>query len=63
MSSLVRTAQRALVIGSSGGIAKALVSALLDDLSIDFVYTVSRSNQSVNNARIKHYQVNSVNES
>lgn len=63
MSSLAKTAQRALVIGSSGGIAKALVSALFDDQSFDFIHTVSRSKQSVDDARIKHSQVDSVNES
>jgi NAD(P)-dependent dehydrogenase (short-subunit alcohol dehydrogenase family) len=63
MSSLAKTAQSALVIGSSGGIAKALVSALLDDHSFDFIHTVSRSKEGLNDVRVKHYQVNSVNES
>jgi len=62
MSDSSKASQRALIIGSSGGIAQALVKALLEDNYFDFVYTVSRSKQVVNNARVKHYQVDSVNE-
>ena len=63
MSSLANTPQRALVIGSSGGIAQVLVSALLSDESFDSIDTVSRSKQEENDARITHHQVDSVNES
>lgn len=63
MSSLTNSVPRALVIGSSGGIAQSLISALLADQAFDFIYTVSRSKQGVNDARIKHYHVNSIEES
>jgi NAD(P)-dependent dehydrogenase (short-subunit alcohol dehydrogenase family) len=60
MPDLKKSLKNALVIGSSGGIAQALVSMLLDDQSFDHIYTVSRSSEGISNTRIKYYQVNSV---
>lgn len=54
--------KNALVIGSSGGIARVLLDFLLDDLSIEHVHTVSRQPSSVNNARLTHHQLDSVND-
>ena len=52
----------ALVIGSSGGIAKVLVDFLLDDQSINQIHTVSRKPSSINTSRITHHQIDSVDE-
>jgi NAD(P)-dependent dehydrogenase (short-subunit alcohol dehydrogenase family) len=55
--------KRALIIGSSGGIGKSLVKALLADQSIDIIHTVSRSEDASTDLRLNHHQINSVNES
>ena len=55
--------KRALIIGSSGGIGKSLVKALLADQSIDIIHTVSRSKDASTDLRLNHHQINSVNES
>jgi NAD(P)-dependent dehydrogenase (short-subunit alcohol dehydrogenase family) len=54
--------RNALVIGSSSGIATALVSALLDDRSIDHIHTVSRQSSPINDNRQTHHQIDSGNE-
>ncbi len=63
MSALSSKKQRALVIGSSGGIAQAVVKALLEEDEYENIYTVSRSADVLNDERIKHFQVNSEDES
>lgn len=62
MDEMRQRAKRALVIGSSGGIGSALVTALLADTSIACVHTVSRSASDAADARLKHYLVSSVDE-
>tara|TARA_R110002167_G_scaffold116338_13_gene291410 strand:- start:122 stop:856 length:735 start_codon:yes stop_codon:yes gene_type:complete len=53
---------RVLIIGSSGGIAQALVSVLLSDSSVNSIHTVSRSESQLKDQRLQHHQINSVNE-
>ena len=55
--------KNALVIGSSGGIAKVLVDFLLEDESIGHVHTVSRQASNISNVKLTHYQIDSVNDS
>lgn len=62
MLSSSKNTTRVLIIGSSGGIAQALLSTLLSDSSIDFIHTVSRSQSQVNDQRLQHHQINCVNE-
>ena len=62
MSVPVKEIQRALIIGSSGGIAKSLVKALLKDDTYQEIHTISRSQSFIEDSRIKHIQLNSVNE-
>jgi len=54
--------KRALVIGSQGGIGRAILSYLLNDQSFHEVHSVSRSSQSPDHARCLHYVVDSLDE-
>jgi NAD(P)-dependent dehydrogenase (short-subunit alcohol dehydrogenase family) len=55
-------AKRALVIGSQGGIGRAILNYLLNDQSFHEVHSVSRSTQSPDHPRCCHYVVESLDE-
>ena len=55
-------AKKALVIGSSGAIAQAVVNYLLNDELYTEVHTVSRSEYAMRHVKHQHFVVNSVDE-
>ena len=55
--------RKVAVIGSSGAIGRAFVDHYINDLSINSIFSFSRSSIGIDNNKVKHFSIDIENES